>query len=310
MSTGKVYSGLVILIVALGMLITGCTFAQHDSKQQSASDVGQLAMEMVRYQQNLGPRTPDSEGHREIIKWIDSMLEDAGCRIDTQNETIDDIPVTNLIGKKGKGESGTFILLGAHYDTRIYADHDPDPSKRTLPVPGANDGASGVAVLLALAHEIPDDYPGEIWFVFFDAEDNGEIGSYRWGMGAEAFVNGYLTRSSQEVDAVIIVDMIGDSDLGIYYEQNSDEVVKHAIWKTAADLGYQNYFISKPKYRMMDDHIPFLQKGYHAVDIIDFDYPYWHTTKDTLDKVSAESLGIVVSTLSSYLMDFGKYNGK
>ena len=157
------------------------------------------------------------------------------------------------------------------------------------PVPGANDGASGVAVLLELARVLPEDLPGEVWLVFFDAEDNGRIPGWNWIMGSQAFVR---TLDSHP-DAVVIVDMIGDADQNIYQEKNSDKVLTQEIWGVAEDLGYGSSFIPSVKYSMMDDHTPFLQAGIPAIDIIDFDYLYWHTVDDTIDKVSAQSLQAV-----------------
>ena len=95
--------------------------------------------------------------------------------------------------------------------------------------------------------------------------------------------------------------MIGDADLNIYKERTSDQELVDEIWATAATLGFEHAFIPEPKYSMLDDHTPFLQAGIPAVDIIDFDYPYWHTTGDTVDKVSAESLEIVGKTLQEWI---------
>ncbi|MEW5828997.1 MAG: M28 family peptidase, partial [Chloroflexota bacterium] len=188
------------------------------------------------------------------------------------------------------------VILGAHYDSRRVADQDPDPSKRDRPVPGANDGASGVAVLLEIARVLPaDSLP--VWLVFFDAEDDGDLPGSDWILGSRAFADSLTVRPQ----AVVIVDMIGDADLNLYQERNSDPALTQAIWSQAAALGYETAFIPQPKYRMLDDHIPFKQLGLTVVDIIDFDYPYWHTTKDTPDKVSAESLQIVGETLLRWI---------
>ena len=188
------------------------------------------------------------------------------------------------------------IILGAHYDTRMFADNDPDPAKRLDPVPGANDGASGVAVLLELARVLPKDSV-PVWLVFFDAEDNGRIEGWDWILGSQAFVDEMDFRPQ----AVVVVDMIGDADQNIYIERNSNPVLVKEIWDVASGLGYEQSFIPEAKYSMFDDHTPFLQAGIPAVDIIDFDYPYWHTTEDTADKVSAESLEVVGSTLQEWV---------
>ena len=102
--------------------------------------------------------------------------------------------------------------------------------------------------------------------------------------------------------AVIIVDMIGDADLNIYKERNSDRVLTDEVWETAKNLGHASKFIPEYRHSMLDDHMPFLQAGLPAIDIIDFDYPYWHTTQDTPDKVSAESLQAVGETLQAWII--------
>jgi Zn-dependent M28 family amino/carboxypeptidase len=163
-------------------------------------------------------------------------------------------------------------------------------------VPAANDGASGVAVLLELARTLPE---GEVpvWLVFFDAEDNGRIEGWDWILGSREFVANNPIRPQ----AVVIVDMIGDADLNIYKEQNSDPALTNAIWAVARDLGYGDRFLPEYKYSILDDHTPFLEAGIPAVDIIDFDYPYYHTLEDTPDKVSPQSLEIVGKTLWTWL---------
>jgi Zn-dependent M28 family amino/carboxypeptidase len=188
-------------------------------------------------------------------------------------------PIRNIFARRG--EAGPWIILGAHYDSRILADQDPDPNLRTQPVMGANDGASGVAVLLELARTLPADLPLNIWLVFFDAEDNGDIQGWEWIMGSSAFVQTLPAKP----DAAIIIDMIGDANLNIPKEQNSTPALVEEIWQTAKELGYETIFLDQPGYSMLDDHTPFLQAGIPAVDIIDFDYPYSHTLEDTADKV-------------------------
>jgi Zn-dependent M28 family amino/carboxypeptidase len=136
-----------------------------------------------------------------------------------------------------------------------------------------------------------------VQLVFFDAEDNGGLDGRQWIMGSHAFV----ATLAEEPRAAIIVDMVGDSDLNIYIERNSDPELTSAIWAQAAALGYGKEFIAKPKYDMIDDHTPFLEAGIPAVDIIDFDYPYWHTAADTADKVSAKSLQAVGRTLWAWI---------
>jgi len=253
------------------------------------------AYQDILYQVSLGSRISGTPAHQQVRIWITKQLEIAGWQVDEQKAVQNGMLVRNLIASRG--EELPYILLGAHYDSRMLADHDPDQSLRDQPVPGANDGASGVAVLLELARSLPKDLPVDVRLVFFDAEDNGGIDNWDWILGSRAFV-----RELQEIpQAVIIIDMIGDADLQIYYEKNSDEALRKAIWDKAAQLGYGSVFIPEEKFSMLDDHTPFLEAGIPAVDIIDFDYPYWHTTLDTADKVSQESLGAVGDTLTGWI---------
>jgi len=158
-----------------------------------------------------------------------------------------------------------------------------------------------VAVLLELARILPNNLDKTIWLVFFDAEDNGNIPGYDWIMGSRVFVQSLENKP----DEAIIIDMIGDANLNIYQELNSDQTLTDTIWKVANNLGYDQ-FIPIPKYRILDDHIPFIEAGIPAIDIIDFDYPYWHTTQDTLDKVSVQSLEAIGETLRTYILDQNK----
>ncbi len=213
-----------------------------------------------------------------------------------QDSFIGEFNIKNIISKKGTGKPWT--LIGAHYDLRIYADKDPILENRLQAVPGANDGASGVAVLLELSRIIERlEKKGTIWLVFFDAEDNGNIENRDWIMGSQFFVDNLTTYPDQ----VVILDMIGDKDLGIYQEKYSDTQLTQEIWDTAIQLGYGSYFLSELKYRIIDDHLPFIEKGIAAVDIIDFEYPFWHTTMDTADKVAPLSLKVVGETIMTWI---------
>lgn len=256
---------------------------------------GEQALADVQTQTAFGPRTPGSDGHAQVQDWIMSELEAAGWIVEVQSSVMMGHPIENIVARRS--EEAPQLILGAHYDTRFFADNDPQPKNLGQPVPGANDGASGVAVLLELARVLPaESIPA--WLVFFDAEDNGRIEGWDWILGSRAFV-----RQNPAVvpRAVVIVDMVGDADLNLYKEQNSTPSVRDEIWAVAAELGYGNVFIDKEKYSMLDDHTPFLEAGLPAVDIIDFDYPYWHTVEDTPDKVSAASLEAVGATLLEWI---------
>lgn len=256
---------------------------------------GELAFQDVQAQVDLGPRIPGTSGHEAIRAWMQTELENAGWQVEFQTAERMGHPIYNIVAKRGSGEP--WIILGAHYDTRAVADHDPTPANRQQPVPGANDGGSGVAVLLELARVLPEDLDKEIWLVFFDAEDQGSLAGWDWILGSRAFAESLI----DEPDAVVIVDMVGDKDLNIYQERNSDPDLIASIWSTAAEAGYGDQFIPEFKHSMIDDHTPFLEKGIPAIDLIDFDNPTWHTLQDIPENVSPESLEAVGRTLQIWL---------
>jgi glutaminyl-peptide cyclotransferase len=255
---------------------------------------GQRAYADVETQVAFGPRVPGLEGHAKIREWMREELIKARWQVELQESEALGHPIHNIVAKRS--DESPQIIIGAHYDSRIFADHDPDPSQHTNYVPGANDGASGVAVLLELARILPEDTP-PTWLAFFDAEDNGNIEGWDWILGSREFVR----NNPVQPEAVIIVDMIGDADLKIYKERNSNPALNDEIWQVAKNLGHESKFIPEYRHSMLDDHTPFVQAGIPAIDIIDFDYPYWHTTQDTPDKVSAESLQTVGETLQVWI---------
>jgi Zn-dependent M28 family amino/carboxypeptidase len=222
-------------------------------------------------------------------------LVKAGWQVEAQESEALGHPIQNIVAKRG--DESPQIIIGAHYDTRMFADNDPDPANHSLPVPGANDGASGVAVLLELARTLPQDTV-PVWLVFFDAEDNGRIDGWDWILGSTEFVK----NNPLQPQAVVIVDMIGDADLNIYKEKNSNAELTDEIWEIAQELGYESVFIPEYKYSILDDHTPFLRAGIPAIDIIDFDYPYWHTLQDVPENVSAASLKAVGETLHTWVI--------
>jgi len=284
---------LLIVLSALGWY----AWRQTQSQPVPRFD-GERALRDVVAQVALGPRIPNSEAHIPAIKYIQSELAAAGWQSQVETAQFAGQTAQNILATRNK--ESPVLLLGAHYDSRLYADHDPDPANQTLPVPGANDGASGVAVLLELARVLPaESIPTALLFI--DIEDNGRIPGWDWILGSKAFAASLTIRPK----AVVIVDMIGDADLNIYMEKNSDAELTRQIWKTAQNLGYASAFIPEEKYRVVDDHLPFIEQGIPAVDLIDLDYPYWHTLQDTPDKVSAASLQTVGETLLVWMRDYG-----
>jgi Iap family predicted aminopeptidase len=287
-------SKLIFIFTSLGtILIALSVWLVYRAFLPAAHFNGRRAYQDVIAQVALGSRTPGSIAHAQAIVYIQQELEKAGWKVQIQTTEWLGFSVQNIIASRS--QSSPRILVGAHYDCRLLADQDPGPG-RNQPVPGANDGASGVSILLELARTLPHDSV-PVWLVFFDAEDNGGLDNRQWIMGSQAFVNS-LTEKPQ---AAVIVDMVGDANLNIYKERNSDPTLTGEIWAQAASFGFGKYFIPTPKYDMIDDHTPFLNSGIPAVDIIDFDYPYWHTAADTVDKVSPNSLQAVGETLWAWI---------
>jgi hypothetical protein len=287
-------------LTVLFILVTFLSGCSLKAAEPVAVFSGESAFTFVEEQIAFGPRIPSSEGHQQERLWIEETLVDFGWDVKFHVGDYRGKPIYNIVASQPNvsANEGVFhILLGAHYDTRIYADHSRMPEDQTMPVPGANDGASGVAVLLELARVLPQFENLEIQLVFFDAEDNGYISDWDWIVGSRQFAD----QLSELPDEVVIVDMIGDLDQQIYFEKSSDPILRSEIWAIADEIGV-NTFIPEVKHHILDDHTPFLQKGVRAVVIIDFDYPHWHTVEDTLDKVSAESLENVGIVLQEWLI--------
>jgi Zn-dependent M28 family amino/carboxypeptidase len=288
------YLTVIALILASVLGISGCK--SKDQVLDFDEFNGNRAYQDVVTQVDKGPRYPGTQGHTEILIYMIDELELAGWHVERHEAEFNGKTVINLIASRDN--RAEYILIGAHYDSRIHADRDPDEGKRIDPVPGANDGGSGVAVLLELARTLPDDLPISTRLVFFDAEDNGGIEDWDWILGSRA----YVRDTSPLPLMAIILDMIGDADLQVYYESNSDPAIREEIWSVAHDLEYEDSFIPQERHSMLDDHIPFLEAGIPAVNLIDFDYPYWHTVEDTPDKVSPKSLQIIGDTITAWLL--------
>lgn len=277
---------LVLVLLLIPVVLGSCTSGEKQFD-------GERAYEHVLKQCAFGTRPVGSEEGRQTAAYISSELDQLGWTIEAQEFAYRGITGRNVIAARGRGP---LIILGAHYDTRSIADRDPvDP---TQPVPGANDGASGVAVLLELARTLDVAKAGvEVWLAFFDAEDQGNINGWPFSVGASYMAE----RLSVEPEAVVVVDMIGDAEQEIFWEKNSDAQLMRDLWTIAVDLGYGAHFLPQYRYAIVDDHLPFRQRGLVAVDIIDFDYPYWHTTEDTPDKISPDSLQRVGRVLETWL---------
>ncbi len=292
-----------LLLALLGILVftCGCTPATEPSPApgtevpvvERRSFDGERAYQYALEQCQIGPRPPGTEAGWATGDYIMGQLEELGWEVEAQEFLYRGVRLRNLIGKRGQG---AVVVLGAHYDTRPVADRDPEHPNEAIV--GGNDGASGVAVLLELAEVLGQyELENEVWLAFFDGEDSGRLEGWPFCVGS-AYMAEHLT---VEPAWVIVVDMVGDADQQLYYEGNSDQPLRQRLWDIAADLGYGT-FVPELRYSMVDDHVPFINEGIPAVDIIDFDYPYWHTIEDTCDKVSPQSLESVGRVLEELLV--------
>jgi glutaminyl-peptide cyclotransferase len=260
---------------------------------------GEGALAYAATLMQFGPRVTGGEANLRAGDWLLARMAAMGWATFTDEGAYEATPIRNIVGRKG---TGPVVILAAHYDSRRRADRDPQSTGE--PVPGANDSASGVAVLLELARSLTVEPTGhQIWLALLDAEDNGGLDGWDWAVGAEHLAARVeRDRSAGAVfESFLLLDMVGDCDQKFYYEGNSDPRMQERIWAVAADLGYQDIFIRSPKYTMEDDHLSFRALGIPAVDMIDFDYPYWHTRADTLDKICAASLERVGRTVGAWV---------
>ena len=261
----------------------------------------------------FGPRNPGSNGYKQCLVYLQKTLSGFADTILLQPFVLDDLvnensyDLTNIIARF-KVDDPQQLLIGAHWDTRPWADEDPDTEKRNNPIIGANDGASGVAVILELARILNASPPPiGITLVLFDGEDMGRSGIPKsYAQGSLAFAKDLPIKKPDEA---IILDMIGDAELHIPIERNSyrqnRQLVKK-LWSLAKVLRL-DAFESRIAYTIYDDHVPlWVEAKIPAIDIIDFNYPnsysnYWHTTQDLPENCSAESLGQVGTLLVHYI---------
>jgi Peptidase family M28 len=261
---------------------------------------GARALSNVRHQVDAGPRVPGTPAHAATGEWIVARCEALGGRVERQcwiDSTLSrPLALCNFIARFGP-TGGRRIALLAHWDSRPFSDQDPDPAHRADPVPGANDGASGVAVLLEVAELMHAHAPPiGVDLVFVDGEDQSPVNTPEdFCLGARHYVRSLAGAADARPTAAFLFDMVGDENLGIWPEVQSAERAANLVTLVldAARATGAGAFHEAPKYAITDDHIPLLEAGIPAVDIIDFDYPEWHTHLDTADHVSAASLAEV-----------------
>ena len=251
---------------------------------------GASAFEFTRHAVAFGPRPPGSDAIHRLQAYIIDELKKDRCQVIedpfTAKTPQGQIAMKNIIAKF-PGTSGRAIAITGHFDTKFF------PGRKFV---GADDGGSSTGFLLELAGVMSTtQHPDDIYIAFFDGEEAfGE-----WSDSDSVYGSRHLAErwhadgTLARMKALINIDMIGDKNLDIKRDSNSNVAITRLVWNTAADLGYKAYFIDESMGGEDDDHMPFVRMGVPAIDVIDIDYPPWHTDEDTMDKVSPRSLEIV-----------------
>lgn len=313
--------GLVLLLSAFGCGAGGGTDNGGSNNPPPTANVPTFdrtrAFGFLQSQVDFGPRAPGSTGHEACRQWLAAQLRAVSADVTEQSfgytaPSGDAYTFTNLLavfGAPAGRQLTDALLLGAHWDTRPVADQDPDPDKRDQPVLGANDGASGVAVLLELAQAFAAQAPSRpIIIAFFDFEDSGQLPLTAgqpysgFSIGARYFSENMGRHRPREA---VVVDMVGDQHQSLPQERNSiasNPALVNTIWQTANALGFGS-FENRAGLTITDDHLPLIAMGVPSIDIIDLDYPgpnsnhLWHTTQDIPANCSPDSLRAVGQTL-------------
>ncbi|MEP6491472.1 MAG: M28 family peptidase [bacterium] len=309
-----------ILCTAL-IALSGCDKLKDRFSGPKTPFDAQAAMAYTKAQLDFGPRTPGTPAHDKAADWIVAEMKKRTDSVSEQRWTQTTVkgvklPLRNILARFNPSATQRVLYI-THWDTRPTADDDSNFGNKTQPILGANDGAAGVGLFVALADVFKKTPPSVgVDLLFTDGEDWGAFDADSSGgypdalFGSQYFAN-HLPSPDYKPLFGVLWDMIADADLQIYQEaysvQNAPEVVNR-VWQTASDLGYGNYFLREVGSEITDDHLPLQKKGLRVADVIDLQYgplpathnaltpsspTYHHTMQDTFDKLSAKSLQIV-----------------
>ncbi len=299
------------------VVLTGCPSNGQDGNgsaaiaRQAPPFSEQAAFEHVRTQVAFGPRVAGTPGHAQQLKWMTDYLRERADTVElqtfthTHTKTKQPLTMTNVIARFNP-EVAERVLLLTHWDTRPTADYDSDEAGRTQPVPGANDGGSGTAVLLEIANVLKQQKPAiGIDLLFVDGEDYGpeEPDMY---LGAKYFA---ANAGNYRPLYGVLIDMVGDKSPRFPVEDNSDRMapeVVQRIWSLAEQLGFGRYFPRSNQGAIGDDHVPLNQAGIRTANIIDCCDPPWHTLQDNVANASPEGLGVVGTVLLELIFREGR----
>ena len=312
----------IALIVCSAIIATSCggkTPVQATSTQLSVEAQKGLSIEVnadsvfafVEAQTSMGPRVPGKVGHDRCMAFIKERLASCGAVVSVQDTVF--APVgTELLPQRVRNITGRFnvgaprhVLLLAHYDTRPWADEESDPKHHDTPIDGANDGASGVAVLLEIARlmkQLPDNV--EVEMLFVDAEDAGNhTEDLSWCIGSQAWASAFDPLSRRIPEYAILLDMVGGKNAKFHREYFSEQYaskINNKVWNTAKQLGYGERFPNEMGGALNDDHIHILSVGIPAIDIVESSHPStqsfnptWHTLEDNINNIDRSTLKMV-----------------
>jgi len=282
------------------VFVLACQARAGNGGNSTSEFNGRTAFSYVEKQMSFGPRIPNKPAHDQTGDWLLAELRGRADTVIVQEirhvtHRGDTLHLRNFFARF-RPQASERVLFLAHWDTRPMADRAANLAQQRMPVPGANDGASGTAVLLGVADALKARPPaGGVDLLFVDGEDYGDFADTNDVLIGSRWFAGHLPPGYEPLYAVLF-DMVGDKDLQIFEEGQSvafaPEVVQR-VWRVAADRGHEHQFVPGVRHTLTDDHVSLQKVGIHAIDVVDFDYPYWHTPEDTIDKVSAESLQIV-----------------
>jgi glutaminyl-peptide cyclotransferase len=290
------------LLLALVLIVCACQSRAAEPKVWEELS-GEKAFAHVQRLVDFGPRPPGSKALEKSRDYIDDQLRRSGWQVTRQafsdNTPRGKIQFVNLIAqfpRQGKASPPSFLLC-SHYDTKMFD---------AIRFVGANDGGSSTGLLLELARVIGQhpDLARKIELVFFDGEEAFEQFSETDGLyGSRYFARQLQSGGAKQFRGGLLFDMVGDRSLGITLPSDSPAEMARGIFAAAEALKLRSYFTYLDR-GMTDDHTPLNAIGIPTIDVIDFDFPWWHTADDTIDKVSAQSLQIVGSVALYYLCEF------
>lgn len=313
----------ITAILSIFIVLTACSMGkkENNSENTASESVPKVsfsadsAYHYVKKQVDFGPRVPNTEAHTRTAQWLVSELSRHGAKVTEQKADLKAFDGTvlhavNIIGQYNPNSPDRILLL-AHYDTRPWADEDPDPAKHKMPIPGANDGASGVGVLLEIARQLNANNPNVgVDILFVDAEDWGSHDDDdSWALGTKYFAENPFIPGYSPSHAILL-DMVGGRGSCFYREHFSQQAAPQIIdkvWAHAADAGFSDRFINSLGGAVTDDHVPLINAGIPAIDIIGFEpnegFPStWHTMADDMNDIDPETLRVVGQTLLNYLL--------